>query len=61
MTPAELLERLQRWRGWLKTAYNWTLLDEEAYAAVVARLKKEKEHEKNVKKLTDELFGRENQ
>ena len=42
MTPAEIVARLERWRGWLKTAYVWNGRDEEVYAATLERLKEEK-------------------
>ena len=38
-TTPEVLERLARWRGWLKTAYNWNERDEECYLAAVRRLR----------------------
>jgi hypothetical protein len=41
MTAAEVIARLERWRGWLKTAYVWNPLDEECYHEAVVRLSKE--------------------
>jgi hypothetical protein len=37
MTPA-IIERLKRWRGWLKSAYIWTDRDEEMFNAALERL-----------------------
>jgi hypothetical protein len=41
MTAAEVVARLERWRGWLKMAYNWSSRDEECYHEAVVRLSKE--------------------
>jgi hypothetical protein len=40
MTDA-IVARLERWRGWLKTAYVWNELDEEMFAAALKRLEGE--------------------
>ena len=38
-TTPEVLERLERWRGGLKTAYCWSERDDECYVAAVGRLR----------------------